>query len=50
MHTTGGGQSVDSIGGEAVIEFMFWPWPERKFGWNQATDTISAKGMNNRLA
>jgi len=33
MHTTGGGQSVDSIGGEAVIEFMFWPWPERKFGW-----------------
>jgi hypothetical protein len=33
MHTTGGRQSVDSIGGEAVIEFMFWPWPERKFGW-----------------
>jgi len=33
MHTTGGRQSVDSIGGEAAIEFMFWPWPERKFGW-----------------
>ncbi len=21
------------IGGEAALDFMFWPWPERKFGW-----------------
>ena len=30
VHTTGGG---DSIAGEAVLDFMFWPSPERKLGW-----------------
>jgi hypothetical protein len=33
MHTTGGGKTADSLGGEAVLEFQFWPWPERNFGW-----------------
>lgn len=26
IHTTGGGRAVDFIGGEAVLDFMFWPW------------------------
>jgi hypothetical protein len=21
------------IGAEVVLDFMFWPWPGRKFGW-----------------
>jgi hypothetical protein len=33
VHKTGGGASTDSIAGEAVLDFMFWPYPERKFGW-----------------
>jgi hypothetical protein len=33
VHRTGGGKSVDSIVGEASLDFMFWPSPERKFGW-----------------
>jgi hypothetical protein len=32
-HTTGGGRTTNSIAGEAVLEFMFWPTPARKFGW-----------------
>jgi hypothetical protein len=32
-HTSGGGQTTDSIAGEVVLDFQFWPWPERKFGW-----------------
>ena len=32
-HTTKGGNSVNSIGGEAALDFMFWPWPKRRFGW-----------------
>jgi hypothetical protein len=32
-HTIKGGNSADSIGGEAALDFMFWPWPNRRFGW-----------------
>jgi len=32
-HTIAHGKITDSIGAEAVLDFMFWPWPERKFGW-----------------
>jgi len=32
-HTIGAGGIVDSIAGEAVLDFMFWPQPERKLGW-----------------
>ena len=28
-YTNGGGK----IAGEFALDFMFWPWPERKFGW-----------------
>ena len=24
--------TTDTIAGEAALDFMFWPWPERKFG------------------
>ena len=30
IHTTGGGKTADSLGGEAVVEFQFWPWPKSK--------------------
>ncbi|MGA2652855.1 MAG: hypothetical protein ABSF28_20140 [Terracidiphilus sp.] len=32
-HTTKGGKSSNSIGGEATLDFMFWPWSKRRFGW-----------------
>ena len=32
-HTIKGGESTNSIGGEAALDFMFWPWPKRRFGW-----------------
>lgn len=32
-HTIGNGRISNSIASEAVLDFMFWPWPERKFGW-----------------
>ena len=32
-HTTGSGQSADSVAGEVVLDFQIWPRPERKFGW-----------------
>ena len=31
MHTVGSGRTT--IGAEVVAEFMFWPTPDRKFGW-----------------
>jgi hypothetical protein len=33
MHTVGGTGTRDSIGAEAVLDFMFWPTPDRKLGW-----------------
>jgi hypothetical protein len=33
MHTIEGGRTTDSIGTEAVLDFMFWPTRDRKFGW-----------------
>ena len=32
-HTMSGGRTTDTFGAEAALDFMFWPWPERKFGW-----------------
>ena len=34
LRTTGGGKTADSLGGEAVVEFQFWPWPNRNYGWS----------------
>ena len=33
MHTSGGGRTSDALGAEVVADFMFWPTPDRKFGW-----------------
>jgi hypothetical protein len=33
IHTVGGGRTTDAIAGEAALDFMFWPTPDRKFGW-----------------
>ncbi len=30
IYTAGG---AGKIGGDAALDFQFWPWPERKFGW-----------------
>jgi hypothetical protein len=32
-HMIAGGKSVNSIAGEAALDFMFWPWQKRRFGW-----------------
>jgi hypothetical protein len=32
-HTARGGNSTNSLGAEAALDFMFWPWPKRRFGW-----------------
>jgi hypothetical protein len=32
-HTIKNGKSDNSIAGEAALDFMFWPWPKRRFGW-----------------
>jgi hypothetical protein len=33
IHTISGGRTTDAIGAEAVADFMFWPTPDRRFGW-----------------
>ena len=30
---TGGAENTASTGGVAVLDFQFWPLPDRKFGW-----------------
>ena len=32
-HTLSGGKTTDTLGAEAALDFMFWPWPKRRFGW-----------------
>ena len=32
-HTASHGLSGDTVAGEAALDFMFWPWKERKFGF-----------------
>jgi hypothetical protein len=33
IHTTGQGSTTNSVGAEAVLDFMFWPSFKHKFGW-----------------
>ena len=33
VHATANGRTSDSITGEAALDFMFWPWAKRRFGW-----------------
>ena len=32
VHTITGGKTSDSVAGEAVLDFMFWPRADRKYG------------------
>ena len=32
QHTVAHAGTTDSVAGEAALDFMFWPWRERKFG------------------
>ena len=32
-HTITAGHSANSIAAEGALDFMFWPWPKRRFGW-----------------
>jgi hypothetical protein len=40
------------IGVEFTLDFMFWPWPDRKYGWSlsQATLTALSTTESGRLA
>ena len=33
LHKIGGGETTDSAGGVVVLDFQFWPLPERRLGW-----------------
>lgn len=33
VHTRKGGVTMNSVAGEAVLDFMFWPSAKRRFGW-----------------
>jgi hypothetical protein len=33
IHTREGGTTSNSVAGEAVLDFMFWPSAKRRFGW-----------------
>jgi hypothetical protein len=33
IHTVSGGKTTDGVGAEAVLDFMFWPEPDRRYGW-----------------
>ena len=33
VHTNEYGRTPNSVSGEAVLDFMFWPSPKRRFGW-----------------
>jgi hypothetical protein len=32
-HTVSHGKTMDTIGAEAALDFMFWPWGKSRFGW-----------------
>jgi hypothetical protein len=33
VHVSQGGVTTNSVAGEAVLDFMFWPSKKRRFGW-----------------
>jgi hypothetical protein len=33
VHATKYSVTTNSVSGEAVLDFMFWPSPKRRFGW-----------------
>ena len=33
IHTKAYGVTMNSVGGEVVLDFMFWPCSKHRFGW-----------------
>ena len=33
IHMRESGVATNAVGAEAVLDFMFWPWVNRRFGW-----------------
>jgi hypothetical protein len=33
IHIRKNGITTNSVAGEIALDFMFWPWPTRRFGW-----------------
>jgi hypothetical protein len=33
IRTVGRGRTIDGVGAEAVLDFMFWPTADRRYGW-----------------
>lgn len=33
IHTDNYGEILNSVGGEIALDFMFWPFAKRRFGW-----------------
>lgn len=33
IHTIGNGTTANALAGVTVLDFMFWPTPDRKYGW-----------------
>ena len=52
VHTREPGTRANSIAGEAVLDFMFWPGGKHRLAgsWNRATITISREGTNSLSA
>jgi hypothetical protein len=52
VHATKYNVTRNSVSGEAVLDFMFWPSAKRRFGWylERAMNTTLGEGMSNRLA
>ena len=46
VHTRANGTGTNSIAGEAALDFMFWPFAKRRFGWfiEPAYDYSFARG------
>jgi hypothetical protein len=34
IHTISAGRTTNAIAAEAVVDFVLWPTPDRKFGWS----------------
>ena len=50
IHTSEHGVVTNFVGGEVVLDFMFWPSPKHKFGWylEPGYDYTLAGGLSNR--
>jgi hypothetical protein len=46
------GMTKNSVGGEAVLDFMFWPGRQHKLGWYLEPDmtTTLSEGMSDQSA